>query len=114
MINAESVKARLKNQSLKKGHILQEEITIYGLERTIYRISISDYMEKFTLKGGIFLYALFEGNFTRATTDIDLLAQMTSNEVDNMKEIFKEIFRKSAVKRTKFEGLKRNLKFITQ
>lgn len=27
-------------------------------------------------------------------------------------EVFKEIFRKSAVKRTKFEGLKRNLKFI--
>lgn len=49
-------------------------------------------MEKFTLKDGIFLYALFEGNFTRATTDIDLLAQMTSNEADNMKEIFKEIF----------------------
>lgn len=91
-MNSESIKARLKNQSLKKGHILQEEITIYGLERTIYRISISDYMEKFTLKGGIFLYALFEGNFTRATTDIDLLAQMTSNEADNMKEIFKEIF----------------------
>lgn len=56
-MNSESIKARLKNQSLKKGHILQEEITIYGLERTIYRISISDYMEKFTLKGGIFLYA---------------------------------------------------------
>lgn len=53
-MNSESIKARLKNQSLKKGHILQEEITIYGLERTIYRISISDYMEKFTLKGEYF------------------------------------------------------------
>jgi len=28
------------------------------------------------------------------------------------KEVFQEIFRKSAVKRTKFEGLKRNIKFI--
>ena len=53
----------------------------YALERTIYRISISEYVDKFTLKGGIFLYALFDGNFTRATTDIDLLAQKTSNEV---------------------------------
>ena len=28
------------------------------------------------------------------------------------KEVFQEIFRKSAVKRTKFEGLKRNIKFL--
>jgi epoxyqueuosine reductase len=28
------------------------------------------------------------------------------------KEVFNEIFRKSAVKRTKYEGLKRNIKFI--
>lgn len=92
MISAESVKARLKNQALSWGHILQEELTAYGLERTIYRISISDYVDKFTLKGGIFLYALFKGNFTRETTDIDLIAQMTSSETDNIKRIFEEIF----------------------
>ena len=92
MINAASVKAKLKNQAPKRGHMLQEELTAYGLERTIYRISISNYVDKFTLKGGIFLYALFDGNFTRATTDIDLLAQKTSNEVENMKKIFEEIF----------------------
>ena len=92
MINAESVKAKLKNQAPKRGHMLQEELTAYGLERTIYRISISEYVDKFTLKGGIFLYALFDGNFTRATTDIDLLAQKTSNEVENIKKIFNEIF----------------------
>lgn len=92
MINAESVKAKLKSQAPKRGHMLQEELTAYGLERTIYRISISDYVNKFTLKGGILLYALFDGNFTRATTDIDLLAQKTSIEVENIKQIFKEIF----------------------
>ncbi|MGB4661269.1 MAG: nucleotidyl transferase AbiEii/AbiGii toxin family protein [Mobilitalea sp.] len=92
MINAESVKAKLKNQAHKRGHMLQEELTAYGLERTIYRISISEYVDKFTLKGGIFLYALFDGNFTRATTDIDLLAQETNNEVENIKKIFEEIF----------------------
>ncbi len=32
------------------------------------------------------------GDFARATTDIDLLAQLTSNEVENMKAIFTEIF----------------------
>ncbi len=53
MINAELVKAKLKNQVSKRGHILQEELTAYGLERTIYRISISEHFDKFTLKGGI-------------------------------------------------------------
>lgn len=92
MINPDSIKAKLKNEAQLRGHILQEELTAYGLERTIYRISISDYVENFTLKGGIFLYALFAGNFTRVTTDIDLLAQKTNNEVGNIKEIFEEIF----------------------
>lgn len=43
---------------------------IYGLERTVYRLSISEYAPQFTLKGGIFLYALFDGEFIRATRDI--------------------------------------------
>jgi hypothetical protein len=38
MINAESVKAKLKNQALKRGDMLHEELTTYGLERTIYRV----------------------------------------------------------------------------
>lgn len=96
MINAESVKARLKNHAKVNGHILQDELTMYGLERTIYRISISPYAKKFTLKGGIFLYALFDGEFARATTDIDLLAGNTGNDVDTMKKIFIEILQISA------------------
>jgi epoxyqueuosine reductase len=43
------------------------------------------------------------------------LLNMSNNDWQEITEdIFKEIFRKSAIKRTKFEGLKRNLKFITQ
>ena len=74
MISAISVKDRLKNQAKKDGRTMQDELVTYGLERTIYRLSISKYVERFTLKGGIFLYALFDGNFARATMDIDLLA----------------------------------------
>ena len=91
MINAASIKARLKNHAKESGHTLQNELTMYGLERTIYRISISPHAAKFTLKGGIFLYALFDGDFARATTDIDLLAKDTSNDAESIKEIFVEI-----------------------
>lgn len=92
MISAASVKARLKNQAVEDGKTLQEKLVTYGLERTIYRISISSYADRFTLKGGIFLYALFEGEFARATIDIDLLAQRISNDTSEMRAMFSAIF----------------------
>lgn len=92
MISAISVKDRLKKQAIEEKKTMQDKIVMYGLERTIYRLSISEYAERFTLKGGIFLYALFSGDYTRATTDIDLLAQCISNDIEEMKKVFKEIF----------------------
>ena len=71
---------------------MQDKLVTYGLERTIYRLSVSKYAEKFTLKGGIFLYALFDGEYARATIDIDLLAQRIQNDADEMKKIFHDIF----------------------
>ena len=92
MISAISVKDRLKKQAIEEKKTMQDKIVMYGLERTIYRLTISEYAERFTLKGGIFLYALFNGDYTRATTDIDLLAQCISNDVEEMKQVFKDIF----------------------
>lgn len=92
MNNATSVKDRLRNRSKETGKTLQELLTAYGLERTIYRISISKYADNFTLKGGIFLYAIFNGNYSRATTDIDLLAERVSNNENDMKQVFNDIF----------------------
>ena len=88
MISAISVKDRLKNQAVASGKTFQEALTAYGLERTVYRLSVSEYVERFTLKGGIFLYALFEGEFARATRDIDLLARnMPNNDLDTLEVI---------------------------
>lgn len=92
MMNVDSVKARLKNFAIKSGCTFQEALTYYGLERTIYRISISEYADNFVLKGGIFLYALFGRNYERATTDVDLLAQRISNGSKEMKSVFQKIF----------------------
>ena len=92
MISAISVKDRLKNQAVTSGKTFQEALTAYGLERTVYRLSVSEYVERFTLKGGIFLYALFEGEFARATRDIDLLAKNMPNNMEDMKKVFENIF----------------------
>lgn len=91
-MNADSVKAKLKNYARESGRSFQEALVYYGLERTIYRISVSEYADHFVLKGGIFLYAIFEKNYARATTDIDLLARRISNSSESMQEVFKKIF----------------------
>lgn len=91
-MNVQSIKDKLRNEAIASNKTIQDIYTYYGLERTIYRISISKYAEHFVLKGGIFLYALFDKNYLRATTDIDLLARKISNSEREMKTVFEEIF----------------------
>ena len=90
-MNPESVKARLKNYAKMNSLTFQEVLTYYGIERAIYRVSISDYANRFILKGGIFLYAIFDGKYSRATTDIDFLGRRVSNSRDELEAIFKSI-----------------------
>ena len=45
MTNAISVKDRLKKQAIEDGKTMQDKLVTYGLERTIYRLSISKYAE---------------------------------------------------------------------
>lgn len=92
MKSVASVKDRLNNKSKATGKTMQELLTAYGLERAIYRLSVSKYKENFTLKGGIFLYAIFDGDYSRTTTDIDLLAQRISNDTEEMKRVFADVF----------------------
>ena len=49
MNSVASIKDRLKNKSRETGRTLQELFTLYGLERTIYRLSVSPYKENFVL-----------------------------------------------------------------
>ena len=91
MISADSVKNRLSNISKATGKTMQELLIMYCLERTLYRLSISSYSNKFVLKGGVLLYALFNGSYARTTADVDLLAERISNDVEEMYRIFQDI-----------------------
>ncbi|WP_418747179.1 nucleotidyl transferase AbiEii/AbiGii toxin family protein [Frisingicoccus sp.] len=51
---------------------------------------MSKYAEHFVLKGGIFFYAIFDRNYERVTTDIDLLARRISNSSEEDITEFKE------------------------
>ena len=52
-MNADSVKAKLKNFAVSSGCTFQQALVYYGLERTIYRISVSPYTDHFILKATI-------------------------------------------------------------
>lgn len=41
MTNATSVKARLKKQAVEEGKTMQDKLVTFGLERTVYRLSVS-------------------------------------------------------------------------
>lgn len=50
---AASVKARLLNVSKSKHKIFDDVMTMYMLERLLYRLSKSRFRNKFVLKGGL-------------------------------------------------------------
>ncbi len=114
MTSAASVKERLKNKARSTGKTMQELLTLYGLERTIYRLSISRHASKFTLKGGVLLYALSSGNFARVTKDIDLLATGVPNATEILKNIFADVFRLSYDDALRFDLSSLEAKDITE
>ena len=65
-----SVKERLLNISRAEKYSSQLLISRYLQERLLYRLSVSDYKDKFILKGGALLYA-HDGFQARPTLDID-------------------------------------------
>ena len=60
MTTAISVKSRLKYLAQKEGRNVQDLFTLYVLERTLYRLSVSQYADHFTLMDHI---AAFEPDF---------------------------------------------------
>lgn len=88
--SGKSVRARLLNLSRAEHYNPQMMISRYMQERLLYRLSISNYRERFILKGGALLYAhdRFEA---RPTLDIDFVATRINNDKGNIKRIVKEI-----------------------
>ena len=86
---AASVRQRLKNLALENSWGFDVVLIAFGLERLIYRLSVSDYRGQFVLKGGMLvtLWTFESGRFTR---DVDFLAFVENNEA-NLKAIFTEI-----------------------
>jgi predicted nucleotidyltransferase component of viral defense system len=87
---AASVKARLKTIADKEQKPFDFLLMLYMIERLLYRLSISNYNEKFVLKGGLLLYVHLEDR-ARPTRDVDFLARRISNDVESITKAFQEI-----------------------
>lgn len=86
---AASIRARLKNHADAAGEDFNLTLTRYGLERLLYRLSVSPHAGRFLLKGAL-LFALWYDQPHRPTRDADLLA-FGSDAVDSMVDTFREI-----------------------
>ncbi len=86
---AASVRARLKQHADVAKQDFNLTLTHYGLERLLYRLSVSRHSSAFLLKGAL-LFSLWYDHPHRPTRDADLLA-FGPNDIDTLVATFREI-----------------------
>lgn len=86
---AASVRQRLLNLAREERQVFDVVLVAFGLERLVYRLSVSEYRDRFVLKGGM-LVTLWTADTGRFTRDIDFLA-FGSDEEAELKTAFAAI-----------------------
>jgi predicted nucleotidyltransferase component of viral defense system len=84
-----SVRQRLLNKARETERPFSEILQYFAMERFLYRLSKSEYADKFVLKGALMLSA-WNAPLLRPTMDIDLLGRM-GNDIGAMAAIVREI-----------------------
>jgi hypothetical protein len=83
------IRARLKQHTDTSKQDFNLTLTRYGLERLLYRLSISEYAPNFLLKGAL-LFQLRYGQPHRPTRDADLLG-FGPDDVPTLVDVFQSI-----------------------
>lgn len=86
---AASVRARLKHHADASQQDFNLILTHYGLERLLYRLSVSSHAPNFLLKGAL-LFSLWYDHPHRPTRDVDLLG-FGPPDIDSAITAFREI-----------------------
>lgn len=68
-----SVRAQLQNKAKETNSSFSEILQYYGMERFLYRFSLSKYADRFILKGAL-MFSVWQIPERRTTLDIDFLA----------------------------------------
>lgn len=88
---SESLLAKLKNTSKSTGVPMETVLRRYAYDRLISLISESDERKKFCLKGGILLSAMFDGDMTRPTDDLDFNGMESGRNIEDFANSIKTI-----------------------
>lgn len=86
---AQSINQRLVNRSVALGRSHGEVLQHFGLERFLYRLSLSPYRDRFVLKGGLMLH-VWQEQASRFSRDIDLLG-FGAGSPEAVAEIMREV-----------------------
>jgi predicted nucleotidyltransferase component of viral defense system len=86
---AASIRQRLLNKAKLENNQFDEMLRYYAIERFLYRLSKSQYSEKFVLKGALML-VVWEAPIERPTSDIDVLGRI-ENDIERLEGIFREV-----------------------
>ena len=86
---AASIRARLKQHPDTSKQDFNLTLTQYGLERLLYRLSVSEHAPNFLLKGAL-LFQLWYGQTHRPTRDVDLLG-FGPDDVPTLVGVFRSI-----------------------
>ena len=84
-----SVRQRLLNQSRVQGRPFQELLQYFAMERFLYRLSQSDWADRFFLKGALLLTAWHEPSAC-PTMDIDLSGR-TDNDLAHIQSLLGQV-----------------------
>ena len=86
---AASIRARLKQHADMTKQDFNLTLTHYGLERLLYRLSISEHKQNFLLKGAL-LFVLWYDIPHRPTRDADLLG-FGSDDIGTVENVFRSL-----------------------
>lgn len=84
-----SVFQRLLNHARTRGEDFNLLLFRYGIERLLYRLSISPHADKYILKGAS-LFLVWKGQNYRVTKDADLLGSGPS-DAEHITGVFREL-----------------------
>ncbi len=86
---AASIRARLKNRADAAKQDFNLTLTHYGLERLLYRLSVSRHAPNYILKGAL-LFKLWYDVPRRPTRDADLLG-FGADDIDSLAAVFRDV-----------------------
>ena len=86
-----SIRAKLTNEAQETHRPFAEILQYYAMERYLYRLSRSEHVDKFILKGAL-MFTVWQVPLRRTSLDIDFLGRF-ENQISVIEAIIKDVCR---------------------